>query len=169
MKPKDGAGDLVYLARGKDYRRITNEDALVERLRKLGFAIIDTMETPFAEIIAIMSNARLIVGGYGAHTSYIVFCKPGTEYVELLPDAYADTPMLRFNDRIYTYSHVRGRKLRCPTEFAGISIGNKADYKYSCDIDAIEQENPEKRDRRRRHTAERRHIACRLIKPSLNC
>ncbi|MDO7834660.1 glycosyltransferase 61 family protein [Sphingobium sp. HBC34] len=88
---------LVYVSRTDAHRRpLRNEIALQAALAERGFAICVLSQMPLWEQAALFHGAELIVGPHGAGLANMVFARPGTHVVELLPiieGAYR----LRFN------------------------------------------------------------------------
>lgn len=79
---------MLYLRRGPNARRpLVKEDGLEQALRQRGFAVIDAGSLPLNECIAAFANARWVVAPHGAALANLVFAKPGTRVLELLPGA----------------------------------------------------------------------------------
>lgn len=66
-------------------RVLHNEDELVSILEQNGFAIIQLEYLTFDEQALLFANAEYIIGAHGAGLANIVFCKPGTKIIELMP------------------------------------------------------------------------------------
>ena len=54
-------------------------------MRQRGFDVLDPAVLPLPECIAIFANADWVVAPHGAALTNVVFSKPGTKVVELLP------------------------------------------------------------------------------------
>jgi hypothetical protein len=84
--------DRIYVARtDAPVRRMRNEAALVEQLRKRGFHIVAPGTLSFLEQVDLFRNACLVVGPHGAGLSNIVFCEPETFIYELVPALYQNS------------------------------------------------------------------------------
>lgn len=90
-----GEADSFYLSAhaearqaGSARRSIPNHRQLVDALtEKLGFVLSLKLEgLPLAEQIAIFSSAEMIVAQHGAALSNLLWARPGTAVVEIMPD-----------------------------------------------------------------------------------
>ena len=78
-------------------RRITNtrtvleEEKLMSYLRNYGFIMIEPEVLSFKEQMEIFNSADIIIGPHGSAFTNIIFCKPGTVLLELVPDTYLIT------------------------------------------------------------------------------
>lgn len=64
-------------------RRPCNADAIDERLAALGFEVVDPGKTP--DLRDLLAEASHVVGVHGAGLTNLVFCRPGTRVLEILP------------------------------------------------------------------------------------
>jgi tetratricopeptide (TPR) repeat protein len=81
--------ERIYISRRHSSKRILrNEDKIEEILLKLGFDIYYMENYSFAEQIAIMEQAAIVVSPHGAGLTNILFCPVGTTVVELRIDKY---------------------------------------------------------------------------------
>lgn len=89
--------DRVYITRRDADRRVLSNEAEIETLaRERGFEVQEFSSIPLWHQIALARRASAIMAPHGAGLSHIVFARPGTKIVELLPikdGSYA----LRFN------------------------------------------------------------------------
>ena len=82
----ESSAAMLYLRRGPSARRpLVQEDGLEQALRQRGFAVIDAGSLPLSKCIAAFANARWVVAPHGAALANLVFAKPGTRGLELLP------------------------------------------------------------------------------------
>lgn len=97
--------DKIYLFRGNQRkRRLIGEDRLVEVLKERGFRIIDPQHLSLSEQIERVARAKVVVALHGAALTNLIFCREGTQVVELRstinpPEHYAhlaETYRLRF-------------------------------------------------------------------------
>ena len=79
-------GKRIYVRRENvSYRKILNEADLIEKLRKNGFEIFNPNHFEILEQMKIFSEAELIVSPHGSNLSNIIFCKKGTQVIEIAP------------------------------------------------------------------------------------
>jgi capsular polysaccharide biosynthesis protein len=89
--------ERVYITRRDAIRRpLVNEAEIEREAISHGFAVLEFSVLPLWHQIAIARNARMIMGPHGAGLSHIVFAKPGTKVIELMP-IRDGTYKLRFN------------------------------------------------------------------------
>jgi len=69
-------------------RRVVNEPAVEEAMKKLGFEIFDSAEHSVREQVRAFRDSSLLVSPHGAGLSNIAFCDPGTPVVEVVPEGY---------------------------------------------------------------------------------
>ena len=96
LNPKTipGSSKKIYITRqDSSYRKIINESDVVTLLREKGFKVINPQLYEIEEQIEIFSNAEKIIAPHGSNLANIIFCKPGTEILEI-------TPMFRDNEKI---------------------------------------------------------------------
>jgi hypothetical protein len=78
---------LIYIDRGGSAnRRLPNEAALMERLRRRGFDTVRPETLRPDQQIALFRGAGMVVGQLGAGLANIAFCQPGTVIYELVPE-----------------------------------------------------------------------------------
>lgn len=76
----------LYLRRGPLARRPLHEEEILENaLRQRGFDVLDPGLLPLPECIATFAIADWVVAPHGAALTNVVFSKPGTKVVEMLP------------------------------------------------------------------------------------
>ncbi|QMW06076.1 glycosyltransferase family 61 protein [Spirosoma foliorum] len=82
LKPVRTAHNRIYISRS-GRRRVVNEDALIELLKRYNFTIVDDRPRSVAEQVAIYKNASFIIGPHGASFTNIIWCESGTHLFEL--------------------------------------------------------------------------------------
>ncbi|MBW4673033.1 MAG: glycosyltransferase family 61 protein [Desmonostoc geniculatum HA4340-LM1] len=88
---KVGKGNLIYISRDRAaFRRVINEDELVQFLNKFNFEVIFLEKISVAEQASVLSSASVIVAPHGAGLSNLVFCSPGTKIIELFSPNYVN-------------------------------------------------------------------------------
>ena len=81
----------IYVARtDAPSRRMRNEGAVIEEVRKRGYEVVVPGTLTFTEQIRLFRGADLVVAPHGAGLTNIVFCEPGTLVYELLPSHYTN-------------------------------------------------------------------------------
>ena len=96
LNPKTipGSSKKIYITRqDSSYRKIINESDVVTLLREKGYKVINPQLYEIEEQIEIFSNAEKIIAPHGSNLANIIFCKPGTEILEI-------TPIFRDNEKI---------------------------------------------------------------------
>jgi len=89
---KENKYKRIYITRGSArYRKIHNEEALIEILKKYDFKILDMGNFNIYEQANIFNSAEVIIGIHGAALSNVVFCKPQTKLVEIFNPLYMPT------------------------------------------------------------------------------
>jgi len=86
--PKASFGKLLYISRSsgvasRSKRQLINEKDLEEALQKLGFQVLIPDLYSVSEQIAAFRDADFIVGPSGAGLFNAVFCKPGTQLIDI--------------------------------------------------------------------------------------
>jgi capsular polysaccharide biosynthesis protein len=71
--------------------QIINNDEVKKNLIKMGFSIHETGKMSFFEQIYLFNNAKVIVGAHGAAFTNLVFCKPKTKIIEIIPKSHPNT------------------------------------------------------------------------------
>jgi hypothetical protein len=82
LKPQRIEHNRIYISRA-GRRRVVNESALIELLKKYNFTIIDDRPRSVAEQVMIYKNASFIMGPHGASFTNIIWCEPGAHLFEL--------------------------------------------------------------------------------------
>ena len=77
--------DKKNLNKFSSYRVLLNENNIKDYLSSIGFTIIKPENYSFSEQIKIFSNAKYVVGLYGAAMMMLTFCKKKTNVLEIKP------------------------------------------------------------------------------------
>ena len=108
-------------------RLIANEDEVKKYLLKNNFVSVKLHDTKFRDQVDLFHNAECIVGLHGGGFANLVFCKPGTQVVEL-KNANAGTPiedLARKNGLNYSSVAVEAKqieKFNVPNQQGSIQI-----------------------------------------------
>ncbi len=73
----------------KGTRKLIFSDRTTTILETLGFATVYLEDLSFDEQVALFSSAMCILAAHGAGLANIVFCRPGTEVLEIFPTGYS--------------------------------------------------------------------------------
>ncbi|VXD25014.1 tetratricopeptide repeat protein [Planktothrix paucivesiculata] len=81
--------ERIYISRGDaTYRRVLNEDEVIQFLRPWGFVTVQLETLSFAEQVALFAQAKVIMGAHGSGLTNILFCQPGTQVIEWMSPHY---------------------------------------------------------------------------------
>lgn len=105
--------DRIYISRRHaSYRRILNEDETIARLSPYGFVPIVLESLSFLEQVALFANAKAIIAPHGAGLTNTLFCKPGTQLIEIFsPDMISVNYWVVSNIRGLDYAYLMGESL----------------------------------------------------------
>jgi capsular polysaccharide biosynthesis protein len=85
-RSKPSSQRRLYISRGDaGKRRVTNESEICALLQAHGFEIVRLRELDFRAQAALFDDAEVVIGPHGAGLANVVFCRPGTKVLELLP------------------------------------------------------------------------------------
>jgi capsular polysaccharide biosynthesis protein len=94
-QPRPASRRLYFGREGK--RSAVNSAAIDARMEELGFEKVDPMKTP--HLREKLSEASHVVGVHGAALTNLLFCRPGTRVLEIMP-----TDISGFHSRYYYYT-----------------------------------------------------------------
>ncbi|MGL4497948.1 MAG: glycosyltransferase family 61 protein, partial [Planktothrix sp.] len=81
--------ERIYISRGDaNYRRVLNEDEVIQFLRPWGFVTVQLETLSFGEQVALFAQAKVIMGAHGSGLTNILFCQPGTQVIEFMSPHY---------------------------------------------------------------------------------
>ena len=84
------SGDRIYVSRKNQTnfsnRDIENETELRNLLETFKFKIVEPSKLPFQEQIDLFSKASIIVGPHGSGFGNLIWGKPNTTVIDLMPD-----------------------------------------------------------------------------------
>ncbi|MDD3876090.1 MAG: glycosyltransferase family 61 protein [Bacteroidales bacterium] len=76
--------DKIFISRKNIERRgISNEDAVLELINKYNFAVVDFEDYSFYEQIAMMQQAKYLIGTHGSGLTNMIFMKGGSKVLDL--------------------------------------------------------------------------------------
>ncbi|MCQ2959986.1 MAG: glycosyltransferase family 61 protein [Bacteroidales bacterium] len=112
----------IFVTRKKaKYRKIANEQEVINLVAKYGFTVIDFDDMTFWEQVAQMQSAECVVQIHGAGMANVVFAKRNTHVLELLHE-YKSSSAYRFP--YWTACETMGIQYRC---MFNKLVGNKDD------------------------------------------
>ncbi len=79
----------IYISRNlASWRRVVNEEEVVNVLEKFGFISLTLESMSIAEQALYMAAAKVILAPHGAGLTNLVFCSPGTKVIEIFSPKY---------------------------------------------------------------------------------
>lgn len=78
-----GSRRILVSRKGARWRRLQNEDALLDTLADLGFESVDPGKLSLDEQVSLAAESEVMVGAFGAGMSIVLLCHPGTAMVEI--------------------------------------------------------------------------------------
>lgn len=115
---KGGPRRIYVSRRDAQARRVSNEDALMERLARYGFELVVPGKLAPAEQIRAFAGAEIVIAPHGAGNTNMVFCPPGAVFLELLPDR--DPSALYW--MVGNIADLRYGRMVCPEDRSGVSM-----------------------------------------------
>jgi capsular polysaccharide biosynthesis protein len=94
FKRKTICNKKIFIDRSESinkYCQIINNDEVINYLKNLGFSIHKPGQMSFFEQIYLFNNANIIVGAHGAAFTNLIFCKPKTKIIEIIPKLHPST------------------------------------------------------------------------------
>lgn len=80
---------LIYISReNAAYRRVVNEDEVIQFLSAYGFQKYHLETMTISEQVELFSRAKVVIAPHGAGLANLVFCNPGTKVVEIFSTIY---------------------------------------------------------------------------------
>jgi len=92
---------FIYLKQSDNKRTLSDEARFEQALTTLGFVTIEAADISVREQIAILSEARMVVGVYGTALANIVFCCAGCYIFEIRPDVIEDPSTMNTSARFH--------------------------------------------------------------------
>jgi len=99
--------EKIYITRKKaKYRKVENEQEVIDFLTPKGFSVIDFDDLSFWEQVALMKGVKEFVSIHGAGFSNIIFMQTGGKITELINEGYAKLEYtFPFWKQAYTCGH----------------------------------------------------------------
>lgn len=81
----------LYISRqDASARKFSNEDALATALEARGYQIVRLSEYGLAEKVRLFAEATEVIGMSGAGMVCLMFCRPGTQVIEMYPSTFVN-------------------------------------------------------------------------------
>jgi capsular polysaccharide biosynthesis protein len=131
----------IFISRGESRNRdIKNRNELEVALENEGFQTIRPEKLSFENQALLFSQAEIIVSEFGAVMANLVFCKPGTKIIEIIPENQNDPWSSHLCASMELEHVVLFHKVKDEDrelfEIAG-RIHNNIFFKFDADINAI--------------------------------
>ena len=100
--------------------QIINDEDVKTYLKKRGFAVYRVGELNFFEQVNLFQNAKMIIGAHGAAFANLIFCKPNTKVLDIIPENHpntVDATIGKFKN--LNFEFVRTKKLSDEKKLAG--------------------------------------------------
>ncbi len=112
-------------------RTIDNEAEVLDAMMSEGFEIIEPATLPLQQQAATFGNADIIVSPHGSTFANLIFCKPGTRVIDLMPDDWVGIRGDRVRDvwaaRLCDAGRLRYSVMLCPSTIESVHhTGNAA-------------------------------------------
>lgn len=131
--PMREAGRRLYISReDAPHRHMTNETELVSRLRLYGFESLQLSRLSFADQVVAFAQAEIVLSPNGSGLANLVFCRPGTRMVELLPRTNINVIRILSDSAGLDYGYLKSFSVNDDTEW-----NSRADY--TIDVDLVEE------------------------------
>ena len=106
----------LYISRSKArYRRVQNEEAVIQCLSKFGFTPVWLEEYDFATQIALFSGAEVIISPHGAGLTNLIWCNLGTKVLEVFSPNYVNPCFWTIANQVgLEYFYIIGKGRRPP-------------------------------------------------------
>lgn len=115
---KGGPRRIYVSRRDAQARRVSNEDAVMERLARHGFELVVPGKLSPADQIRVFAGAEIVIAPHGAGNTNVAFCPPGAIFLELLPDR--DPSALYW--MVGNVAGLRYGRMICPEDQRGVSM-----------------------------------------------
>ncbi len=106
----------IYISRQQaKYRKILNEDEVMDILKPLGFVSVTLEGWSVADQATLFSQAEAIVAPHGGGLTNLMFCQRGTKVIELVSPNYIRHYYWVIGQQLgLQHYYLPGKELRCP-------------------------------------------------------
>jgi capsular polysaccharide biosynthesis protein len=106
------SGRRLYISRGRaGYRRVLNEDEVINFLRRRNFEVFEMEGLSVQEQAAVMASSDVVVAPHGGGLSNILFCSPATKIIEIYAPELVATYFWKLSNQLqldYYYLLAKG-------------------------------------------------------------
>ena len=109
MATKFNCNDKIFIDRSESqfkHCQFQNNKEIITFLNSKGFTSYKIGQLDFFEQIYLFNNAKIIIGPHGAAFSNIIFCKPKTNIIEILPETHPSKKCVRLS-KVLNLNHNR--------------------------------------------------------------
>jgi capsular polysaccharide biosynthesis protein len=110
-----------------------NEDELIQRLEQIGFRCVAPHELSFAEQMQAFSNAKVVVGQFGAALWNLPFTPRGGAVIEIMTNNYVGNEYFYIS---HLMNHKYVRVMVSPTEARGSAYKGHS-FNFSVPVDDV--------------------------------
>ncbi|MGJ3245148.1 MAG: tetratricopeptide repeat protein [Elainellaceae cyanobacterium] len=105
----------LYISRSKArYRHVLNETEVIDQLQPLGFVPVVLESLPVDRQIELFAHADIIISPHGAGLTNLIFCKTGTQVVELTSPHYVRTDYWVISHQLgLSHYFIQGERFEC--------------------------------------------------------
>jgi hypothetical protein len=96
----DAAPDARLYIRRIATRRVRNDDAVEDAVRALGFTVHELPGLSPREQMALFRTAAFVIAPHGADMANLLFCRPGTQVIEMTPDVQFRSLYAHISDKL---------------------------------------------------------------------
>ena len=133
-------GRRLYITRGlASYRRVLNEDDVVNFLKKRGFEVAAMEMMSVSEQAVVMASCDVVVAPHGGGMSNLIFCSPGTKIIEIYSPELVATYFWKLSNQLnldYYYMLGNGSPATLDTDYPQ-SWDSRTDIEV--DLDLLQQ------------------------------
>ncbi|AOY84033.1 tetratricopeptide repeat protein [Moorena producens JHB] len=107
--------ERIYITRDQArHRQVLNETEVKELLSQFGFITIALESLSVREQVALFASVKAIVAPHGAGLTNTVFCRPGTQIIELVSPNYVRTDYWMISQQLgLKHYYVKGENFDC--------------------------------------------------------
>jgi len=113
MSKKFDCNEKFFIDRSESkfkHCQLQNNQEMIQFLETKGFTSYKVGQLDFFEQIYLFNNAKIIIGPHGAAFTNIIFCKPKTNIIEILPNTHKSKKCARLSS-VLDLKHTRIKTL----------------------------------------------------------
>ncbi len=126
ISKKFNCNDKIFIDRSESkfmHCQFQNNSEIINFLNSKGFTSYKIGELEFLEQVYLFNNAKTIIGAHGAAFSNIVFCKPKTNIIEIIPTSHNSKKCERLSNILkLNYIKVETQTVSDNNEFGDINF-----------------------------------------------